>query len=161
IAARTRDRPTALVVDDQPAAFGAIDAVDHAVQREAVNRGLELLLGVMRCAIETAVGAVRLQLREAVALEGLRPQRIRKRDRAPGFGVELPQAGGANFLTGTAELAGPAQRLVEDNALHGLSARGRRQPLLISIPQSTSTITIGLESTGSKINAPFTRVSER
>ena len=75
--------------------------------------------------------------------------------------MELPQAGGANFLTGTAELAGPAQRLVEDHALHGLSALGRRQPLLISIPVGTRTIAIGLDSAVRKDKAPFSRLPGR
>src|SRR5439155_20422761 len=70
VAPGARERTPALVIDDEPALVGAIDAVDHAVQREAVHRGGEFPLQQIWRALESAARAEGLELLEAQAPKG-------------------------------------------------------------------------------------------
>src|SRR5260221_837238 len=144
VAARARDGTPALVVDDQPALVDVIDAVDYAVQREAVDRGGELPLHQIRRALESAARAESLELGEAEAPKRGRATCIGEAGYLPHVGVHRLQAFGRDGVSSAPLLAAAAQHLVQDRALYRLGAMRRRQPLPIAKPVLPRTIPIAL-----------------
>src|SRR5713101_8017306 len=122
VAGPAREGPAGLVVDDPPAPGRAIDAVDDAVERPAIDGDSERLLEVLRPSVEATLFAKSFELGGAIALERRFATSVWKRDLGANLTVERPQHRCGDVCAVAPRLSGAPQRFVQDHALDGLGA---------------------------------------